>query len=170
MSAQLQRQTTPFISRRLLKLTVRNKNRSENSPMTSVTICIHDCNMFSVMYLSAPCLCCAFHGLGTLAFSWQMFGFLRFKWKINYCFIWEEFCRKLKYWLNFSHELTKKPCRSACRPHAWRETSAYLWPVQGQPLRGAAVVAAGLSERGAQGGARWVVEDLLFCPRYPPFT
>lgn len=83
----------------VLKLTVRIKNRSERSHMTSVTICSHDCNsMFSVMYLSAPCLCCVFHGLGALTFSWQMFGFLRFKWKTNYCFIQEEFCTKLKYW------------------------------------------------------------------------
>lgn len=47
-----------------------------------------------------------------------MFGFLRFNWKINYCFIWQEFCRKRKYWLKFSHELTKKQ-----KPHAWWETS-----------------------------------------------
>ena len=80
MSAQLQRKKTHKTPQGVFKLTVRIKNRSERSRMTSVTICIHDCNsMFSVMYLSAPCLCCVFHGLGALTFSWQMFGFLRFK-------------------------------------------------------------------------------------------
>lgn len=44
--------------------------------------------------LSALCLCCAFHGLGALTFSWQMFGFLRFKWKIYHDIIREELGKK----------------------------------------------------------------------------
>lgn len=46
----------------------------------------------------------------------------------------------------------------------------YLGPVQGQPFGGAAVVTAGLSERGPSGGAGRIVQHLLLRRRNPPFT
>lgn len=51
-----------------------------------------------------------------------------------------------------------------------RLNPCYLWPVQGQPLWGAAVVAAGLSERGPRRRTGGVVQDLLLRHREPPFT
>lgn len=72
-----------------------------------------------------------------------------FKWKIYYYFIWEEFCREPKYWLKFSHELTKKHCRRARRPHAWlgrrlptsdqsraSHSGGQLWLLQGSVREG----------------------------------
>lgn len=50
------------------------------------------------------------------------------------------------------------------------ETRAHLRPVQGQPLGGAAVVAAGLGERRPQGRAGRVVQDLLLRRRDPPLA
>lgn len=46
----------------------------------------------------------------------------------------------------------------------------YLRPVQGQPLRGAAVVAARLSQRRAWGGTGRVIQDLLLGCGDPPFA
>lgn len=118
--------------------------------MTSVTICIHDFNnMFRVMYLSAPCLYCVFHGLSSLTFSWQMFGFLRFKWKINYCSICKEFCTM--YWFKFSwvYWKTETTCKMG---DLWRlptsdqsrasHSGGQLWLLQGSVGEGRWVVHA----------------------------
>lgn len=124
-------------------------------------------------HLSSPCLCCTFHALDasyTLCADVEV-SLLH---KENKAWLHVRRTRlKFKCWFGIMFRGKKKQQFKKCPDQVTctrKKTCAHLWPVQGQPLGGAAVVAAGLGERRPQGRAGRVVEDLLLRRRNPPLA